>query len=155
MAVALFKCLAQKVHNSVFCEARINRELKKHNECEDKFDGETPIVYQKNIQSVATRWTSTCMLIESALNLLQLNRYQQIQLWILVRFVLELNQSILPKTARLYANLCWSSKTLHVSYYSTSKSSYYKLFTISNHLQDTQLSNLKLRLLIWLKINVF
>ena len=39
--VASFKRLAQKLHNSAFGEARIKRELKKHNECEDKPDDET------------------------------------------------------------------------------------------------------------------
>ena len=61
-AVASFKRLTQKVHKSVLCEAIIKREVKNHNEREDKLDGETPIVYQKIILSVVKRSNSTCML---------------------------------------------------------------------------------------------
>ena len=58
MAVVSYKSLAQKVHKSALCEARVKREVKNHNEREDKSDGKTPIVYRKIIQPVATRWNS-------------------------------------------------------------------------------------------------
>ena len=68
-AVALFKRLAQKLHKSALYEARIKREVKDHNELEDKPGYKTQIVYQKIIQSVATRWNSTCMLIELGMSI--------------------------------------------------------------------------------------
>ena len=68
-AVASFKRLVQKVHKPALCEARIKCEVKNYNEREGKPVGETPIVYRKIIQFVPRRWNSTCMLIESILNL--------------------------------------------------------------------------------------
>ena len=57
----------KKVNKSALCE--VKREVKNHNKREDKTDDETPIVYRKIIQYVVTRWNSTCMLIDSILNL--------------------------------------------------------------------------------------
>ena len=106
MAVVLFKRLAQKVHNSAFCKIRIKRELKKPNECKDKPDDETPVVYRKTIQSVATRCSSTCFLMEPISNLPPTQPPSTDYLQIIVQIVLELNQGQPAQLAQLYVNFC-------------------------------------------------
>ena len=66
-AVASFKRLPQKLHKPALCEARITTKV--------KTNLVVKLVYRKINQSVATRWSSTCMLIESILNLEKIRKF--------------------------------------------------------------------------------